>query len=298
VITNPAQVTELLRAFLDVLNEGYGLLEPSTFWLLMQFGKWYLVMALIAVLMRATNPAEVLLGFGLSLLKFLFYQVLTVNWRALCDGFAGAMMALGAMVGGGGLTPDDILNAGRIMGLGWRTTQPILAHWQRISGLWDALGAPTDFLLFAVGVLASLVAFFILAVQIVLAVIEFKVISVLAEPLLAFGLFQPTQFIAEAVVKGTVAGAVRLGATALVIGIIIPIINTLGLPPARVPTYWIALNTAAGSLLLMLAAWKVPAYASSLLGGAAAQAAGDLFAMVGAIGYGTVRGVRAVTSRA
>ena len=299
MITNPAQVTGLLQAFLDVLNQGYRILEPSAFWLLFQFGQWYLLMAIIAILMRATNPADVLAGFMLSLLKFLFYQMLVVNWRVLCDGFAGAMMAIGAMVGGGGLTANDILNAGHIMGLGWRTTAPILAHWQRISTLWDVMGAPTDFVLFGLAVLASLVAFFVLAVQIILAVIEFKVISVLAEPLLAFGLFQPTQFIAEAVVKGTVAGAVRLGAMALIVGIIVPIIHVLGVnPDPRVPTYWIALNTAAGSLLLMIAAWKAPSYAASLLGGAAAQAAGDLFALIGSIGYGTVRGVRAVAARA
>lgn len=298
MITTPSDVTDLVQAFIDVLNDGYLLLMPSSLWLLQQFGQWYLLMAVIAILMRATHPGEVLVGFLLALLKFLFYQLLVVNWRALCDGFAGAMMALAALLSANAVTANDVLNAGRIMGLGWYITGPIMDHLQRLSSLWDIIGAPFDLVMFFLAAMAMIVAFFLIGAQIVLAMIEFKVITVLAEPLLAFGLFQPTQFIAEAVVKGAVAGAVRLGAMAVIIGIIIPLIDRLGLPPGRVPTYWISLNMAAGSVLIMLMSWKAPGYASSLLSGTVGQAVGDLLALIGSIGYGGVRGVRAVVARA
>ncbi|MEM0935299.1 MAG: P-type conjugative transfer protein TrbL [Pseudomonadota bacterium] len=154
--------------------------------------------------------------------KTLFVGVfawLISNWNSLAaivfDSFAG----LGLLASGTGFSPADLLRPGRVAQTGLDAGQPLL------DSTADLMGFVAFFenfiqiacLLFAWALV--LLAFFLLAVQLFVTLIEFKLTTLAGFVLIPFGLFGKTAFMAERVLGNVVSSGIKVLVLAVIIGI-------------------------------------------------------------------------------
>ncbi|SPH23908.1 hypothetical protein DEA8626_02985 [Defluviimonas aquaemixtae] len=154
--------------------------------------------------------------------KTLFVGVfawLISNWNSLAaivfDSFAG----LGLLASGTGFSPADLLRPGRVAQTGLDAGRPLLESTA------DLMGFVAFFenfiqiacLLFAWALV--LLAFFLLAVQLFVTLIEFKLTTLAGFVLIPFGLFGKTAFMAERVLGNIVSSGIKVLVLAVIIGI-------------------------------------------------------------------------------
>ncbi|MBX3527601.1 MAG: P-type conjugative transfer protein TrbL, partial [Rhodoblastus sp.] len=147
------------------------------------------------------------------------FAYLIGNWnnlaRIVFDSFAG----LGLKASGTSLSTADFLRPGRIAQVGLDAGRPIL---EAISGLMGYVSFFENFLQISVLFIAwltVLLAFFILAIQLFVTLIEFKLTTLAGFVLIPFGLFSKTAFVAEKVLGHVIATGVKVLVLAVIIGI-------------------------------------------------------------------------------
>ncbi|MGN1287135.1 MAG: P-type conjugative transfer protein TrbL [Bradyrhizobium sp.] len=158
--------------------------------------------------------------------KTLFVGVfawLIADWSSLAKIVFESFAGLGLKASGTGVTAQDLLRPGRIAQTGLDAARPLL---EAISPLMGWVSFFENFiqiacLLFA-WALVSL-AFFILAIQLFVTLIEFKLTTLAGFVLIPFGLFGKTAFMAERVLGNVISSGIKM----LVLGVIIGIGSTL-----------------------------------------------------------------------
>ena len=147
------------------------------------------------------------------------FAYLIGNWnnlaRIIFESFAG----LGLKASGTGLAEADFLRPGRIAQIGLDAGRPIL---DSISGLMGYISFFENFiqimvLLFAWVMVLS--AFFILAIQLFVTLIEFKLTTLAGFVLIPFGLFGKSAFMAERVLGNVISSGIKVLALAVIVGI-------------------------------------------------------------------------------
>ncbi|QOZ70691.1 P-type conjugative transfer protein TrbL [Bradyrhizobium arachidis] len=147
------------------------------------------------------------------------FAYLIGNWnnlaRIVFESFAG----LGLKASGTGLSAVDFVRPGKIAQVGLDAGRPIL---ESISNLMGYISFFENFvqivvLLFAWAVV--LLAFFILAIQLFVTLIEFKLTTLAGFVLIPFGLFGKTAFAAERVLGNVVSSGIKVLVLAVIVGI-------------------------------------------------------------------------------
>lgn len=141
------------------------------------------------------------------------------NWnnlaRIVFESFAG----LGLKASGTGFTTADLLRPGKVAQTGLDAGRPLL---DSISDLMGWVSFFENFiqiacLLFAWALI--LLAFFILAIQLFVTLIEFKLTTLAGFVLIPFGLFGKSAFMAERVLGNVISSGIKILVLAVVIGI-------------------------------------------------------------------------------
>jgi type IV secretion system protein TrbL len=124
----------------------------------------------------------------------------------------------------------------------------------------------SDLAVFTFGYFAILACFFIMAINVFLAVLEYYVFAALAGIFLPFGLLEPTKFLAEKAIGAVVSASVKLMVLALVTAVIDPVLSSIHFagPEITFNELWSVFLTVCA---LMFLCWKAPSLAASLLGG-------------------------------
>lgn len=141
------------------------------------------------------------------------------NWNFLAqivfDRFAG----LGLVASGSTITAQQLLQPGRVAQVGLDAGRPLL---QAVSGLMGYISFFTNFVQIAILMFAWAVvlpSFFILAIQLFVTLIEFKLTTLAGFVLVPFGLFGKTAFLADRVLGNVVSSGVKVLVLAVIIGI-------------------------------------------------------------------------------
>lgn len=147
------------------------------------------------------------------------FAYLISNWNNLAqivfDSFAG----LGLMASGTSFSPADLLRPGRVAQTGLDAGRPLL---EAISDLMGFVAFFENFIQIACLLFAwvlVLLAFFILAVQLFVTLIEFKLTTLAGFVLIPFGLFGKTAFMAERVLGNVISSGIKVLVLAVIIGI-------------------------------------------------------------------------------
>lgn len=141
------------------------------------------------------------------------------NWnnlaRIVFESFAG----LGLKASGTGFTVEDLMRPGRVAQTGLDAGRPLL---ESISDLMGWISFFENFIQIACLLFAwalVLLAFFILAIQLFITLIEFKLTTLAGFVLIPFGLFGKSAFMAERVLGNVISSGIKVLVLAVIIGI-------------------------------------------------------------------------------
>jgi type IV secretion system protein TrbL len=147
------------------------------------------------------------------------FAYLIGNWnnlaRIVFESFAG----LGLKASGTGFTTADLLRPGKVAQTGLDAGRPLLDSISGLMGYWSFF---ENFIQIACLFLAwalVLLAFFILAVQLFVTLIEFKLSTLAGFVLIPFGLFGQSAFMAERVLGNVISSGIKVLVLAVIIGI-------------------------------------------------------------------------------
>ena len=148
-----------------------------------------------------------------------FFAFLIGNFNALAKVVFNSFAGLGLKAAGAGLTAEQFLQPGRIAQVGIDAGKPILQAASQLLGFTLVLRelhpdrGPDDRLAHCSRL------FFILAIQLFVTLIEFKLTTLAGFVLVPFGLFNKTAFLAERVLGNVVASGVKVLTLAIIVGI-------------------------------------------------------------------------------
>ena len=147
------------------------------------------------------------------------FAYLIGNWNNLAkivfDSFAG----LGLKASGTGFTAQDLMRPGKVAQTGLDAARPLL---DSISDLMGWVAFFENFIQIACLLFAwalVILAFFILAIQLFVTLIEFKLTTLAGFVLIPFGLFGKTAFMAERVLGNVISSGIKVLVLAVIIGI-------------------------------------------------------------------------------
>lgn len=147
------------------------------------------------------------------------FAYLISNWNMLARIVFESFAGLGLMASGTGFSMADLLRPGRVAQTGLDAARPLL---ESISDLMGWISFFENFIQIACLLFAwalVLLAFFLLAVQLFVTLIEFKLTTLAGFVLIPFGLFGKTAFMAERVLGNVVSSGIKVLVLAVVIGI-------------------------------------------------------------------------------
>ena len=141
------------------------------------------------------------------------------NWnnlaRIIFESFAG----LGLKASGTSFSTADLMRPGKVAQTGLDAGRPLLDSISSLMGYWSFF---ENFIQIACMFLAwalVLLAFFILAIQLFVTLIEFKLTTLAGFVLIPFGLFGKSAFMAERVLGNVISSGIKVLVLAVIIGI-------------------------------------------------------------------------------
>ncbi|KGJ02985.1 type IV secretion system protein TrbL [Paracoccus halophilus] len=147
------------------------------------------------------------------------FAYLISNWNNLAKIVFESFSGLGLKAAGTGFTAQDLLRPGKVAQTGLDAARPLLDAISPLMG-WIAVFEnliQIVCLLFAWALV--ILAFFILAIQLFVTLIEFKLSTLAGFVLIPFGLFGKTAFMAERVLGNVISSGIKVLVLAVIVGI-------------------------------------------------------------------------------
>ena len=272
-MTDLSVIDQFTATFIRFVDSGFGLLNGDVASLAsILVGIDVTLAALFWVLDGEANVMARLLRKVLYIGAFSF---ILNNFSTLSAIVFGSFSTLGLHATGSGLAAQDLLQPGKIASTGYQAAFPLL---QQIGELLDFSSFFDNFVTIVVLLFAWLIvvlAFFILAVQLFITVIEFKLTTLAGFTLVPFALWNKTAFLAERVLGNVVSSGIKVMVLAVVLGIGTTFFGTFtGALPGQEPSLAAALSLVLASIALLGLAIFAPGIAAGLVSGAPQLGAG------------------------
>ncbi|OLP58898.1 P-type conjugative transfer protein TrbL [Xaviernesmea oryzae] len=210
-------IDHFLEVFTRYIDSGFGMLKPEVAFIATTL---IVIDVTLAALFWSWGADDDIIARLVK--KTLFVGVFAYiigNWnnlaRIVFESFAG----LGLKASGTGFAVADLLRPGKVAQTGLDAGRPLL---DSISDLMGWVSFFENFiqiacLLFAWALI--LLAFFILAIQLFVTLIEFKLTTLAGFVLIPFGLFGKSAFMAERVLGNVISSGIKVLVLAVIIGI-------------------------------------------------------------------------------
>ncbi|MDR6709392.1 type IV secretion system protein TrbL [Novosphingobium sp. 1748] len=210
-------IDRFMQAFVTYIDAGFGLLGGDV---------RFLTVTLIGIDITLAGLFWALGGednvIGRFLKKILYvgaFAFILNSFATLGDIIFRSFAQAGLTAGGGTLAAADLLKPGRLAGTGFSAAWPLLQQASQLTGFTTFFD---NFLTIAVLLFAwavVIIAFFILAVQMFVTIIEFKLTSLAGFILVPFALWNRTNFLAERVLGNVVSSGIKVMVLAVIVGI-------------------------------------------------------------------------------
>uniref|UniRef100_UPI0025DC90C9 P-type conjugative transfer protein TrbL n=1 Tax=uncultured Brevundimonas sp. TaxID=213418 RepID=UPI0025DC90C9 len=271
---------DLMVVFSNTVSAGFDTLSGAVngvFGLLI-----VLVVALTGIQWALSSNREVLAaGFGKVLLIGVFAWLIN-DWQALSETIYAGFLELGLVAGGGSLSRAEFLNPGAVLQQGWEIVKALGETPAPVDNPLDVVGNMADALILGLAMIGILLAFAILALQIIVSLLEFKIVTLGGFILLPFGIWSKSAFLAERPLGYVVSSGLKVLALAIVVSGARTVFDQL--QPSTNPDIYEALTILVASMLLAMLAMFIPNLASALVTGGPALGAGG--ALTGALAVG------------
>lgn len=286
-------IDQFVATFSAYIDSGFGLLGPDVAYL-----TTFLVTIdiVLAGLLWAMGPETNVIGKFVKKVLYIGVFALIINQfgflaTVIFDSFA----QLGLTASGASLSAEDLMRPGFVAHTGFKAGLPLL---EAISELTGPVAFFTNIVVIAVFFLAWLItlfAFFFLAIQLFVTIIEFKLTTLAGFVLVPFALWNKTSFLAERVLGNVIASGIKL----MVLAIIVGIGSTLFASVTEGFTGEVGIEDAAAVILASLSLFALgifgPGIAAGLVSGAPQLGAGAAIGTAAGVGAGAMAGSALVT---
>jgi type IV secretion system protein TrbL len=266
-------IDRFLGTFTQYIDSGFGLLQGDVRWLA---GVLIVIDITLAGLFWALAPDEDVIARLIK--KTLYIGVFAFvigNFNNLAKIIFNSFAGLGLEAGGGTLSQDQLLQPGHLAQIGIDAGKPIL---DSISGLMGFTSFFDNFIQIAILLTAWIIvvlSFFIMAIQLFVSLIEFKLTTLAGFVLVPFGLFGRTAFLAEKVLGNVVSSGVKILVLAVIVGIGSTIFGQFTSGFNNPPTIDDALTLILAALSMLGLSIFGPGIANGLIAGGPQLGAGD-----------------------
>lgn len=210
-------IDQFMQTFIRYIDSGFGLLGPDVAFLTTTL---IVIDITLAGLFWAMGGEQDVIGRFLKKILYVgAFAFILSNFSNLADIIFRSFAAAGVTAGGGAISADDLLKPGRLAGTGFEAAWPLL---EQVSELMGFTTFFDNFLAIAVLLFAwaiVILAFFILAVQLFVTIIEFKLTTLAGFILVPFALWNRTSFLAERVLGSVVSSGIKVMVLAVIVGI-------------------------------------------------------------------------------
>lgn len=261
-------LTLTLRAFVAAFQGGYDRISGSVHFLIAAlatieialFGAWW-----------ALDGGHQLSAAFKKMLGMGIWVWICTSFPKLSKAFVDSLVKVGLMAGGDpGASTELLMDPSRLAGYGLDVTHPLA---EKLEAMSVTDGA--DLLIFGLSYIAIMVGFFVLAIQVFLAVLEYYMLAALVGIFLPFGLLPATKFLAEKAVGAIVASGIKLMTLAFILAVAEPVLRKIhfGSSEVALNELWSVFLTTCSLALLC---WKAPNMAAGLLAGSPTLSFGDV----------------------
>ena len=293
-------IDRVLAAFSQYIDSGFGLLGGDVAFLTSVLVG---IDITLAGLFWAMGGEDDIIGRFLRKILYVgAFALIIGNFQTLSDTIFRSFSGLGITAGGGTMSADDLLRPGHLAGTGFEAAWPLIDQASKMLGFTSFFDNFLTIAILLIAWLFVIAAFFILAIQLFITIIEFKLTTLAGFVLVPFALWNRTGFLAERVLGSVVTSGIKVMVLAVIVGIgsgfFGEFVSALG---GQEPDLGQAMSLVLASLSLTGLGIFGPGIASGLVAGApqlgAGAAVGTVAAGAGALavgGGGAVAGARAL----
>ncbi|HET8535383.1 MAG TPA: P-type conjugative transfer protein TrbL, partial [Sphingomicrobium sp.] len=279
-------IDRFLAAFIRYIDSGFGLLGGDVAFLTSTLVAIDITLA--GLFWAMAGDDDIIARFLRKILYVGAFALILGNFQRLSEIIFSSFAGLGLKAGGGAIGPETLLRPGQLAGTGFEAAWPLLDQASKLLGFTSFFD---NFLTIAILLLAwlfVLVAFFILAVQLFVTILEFKLTTLAGFVLVPFALWNRTGFLAERVLGNVVTSGIKVMVLAVIVGIGSGFFGDfIGALDGQEPDIGQAMSLVLASLALLGLGIFGPSVASGLVAGAPQLGAGAA-AGAAAAGLGTV----------
>lgn len=280
-------IDRFLDTFSRYIDSGFGLLHGEVAFLTATL---IVIDMTLAGLFWAMGHAT---GQGEDVIAKLIRKVLYVgafayiigNFNMLAGVVFRSFAGLGLTASGSTLSMGNFLQPGRIAKTGIDAAAPILDQIRQMAGFPEVFVNITSIVVLFLAWGIVLLCFFVLAVQLFVTLIEFKLTTLAGFVLVPFALWNKTAFLAEKVLGNVVSSGIKVLVLAVIVGIGTGLFAEFRIPAGAEPSIDQALVIMLASLSMLALGIFGPGIATGLVSGGPQLGAGAMAgAMLGAAG--------------
>jgi type IV secretion system protein TrbL len=210
-------IDQFMEAFIRYIDSGFGLLGPDV---------GFLTTVLIGIDITLAGLFWALGGEDDVIAKFLkkilyvgVFALILNSFSTLTDIVFRSFAGLGLTAGGSAITAEDLLKPGRLAGTGFEAAWPLLEQAKDLVGPIDFFDNFIEIAVLVIAWVVVIAAFFIMAIQLFITILEFKLTSLAGFVLVPFALWNRTAFLAERVLGNVVSSGIKVMVLAVIVGI-------------------------------------------------------------------------------
>lgn len=210
-------IDQFLQTFIRYIDSGFGLLGPDV---------RFLTATLIGIdvtlagLFWATGgEGDVIAKLIRKVLYVGAFAFILNQFSALADVIFRSFARAGLTAGGGTMTADDLLRPGKLAQTGFSAAAPLLDQISKMMGFTTFFDNFLSIVVLLFAWVLVILAFFILAVQMFVTILEFKLTALAGFVLVPFAFWNRTAFLAERVLGNVVSSGIKVMVLAVIVGI-------------------------------------------------------------------------------
>ncbi len=289
-------IDRFLNVFSRYIDSGFGLLQGEVAFLTATL---IVIDMTLAGLLWAMSHAT---GQGEDVIAKLIRKVLYVgafayiigNFNMLASVVFRSFAGLGLTASGSSLSMANFLQPGRLAKVGIDAGAPILDQIKQMAGFPEVFINIMPIVVLFFAWLVVIVSFFVLAVQLFVTLLEFKLTTLAGFVLVPFALWNKTAFLAEKVLGNVVSSGIKVLVLAVIVGIGSGLFSEFNIPAGSEPSIDRALVIMLASLSMLALGIFGPGIAAGLVSGGPQLGAGAMAgAAIGAAGTAVAVGAAA-----
>lgn len=285
-VSSVSALDTFITLFIDKIDSGFGLIEGDVLFVARALLAVDLALAGLFWAWADDDPNGFFRHFVKKVLYIGAFTYIIQDYADLASVIYETFAQFGIKAGGSAIAGADLLKPGKIAAVGLDAGKPLMDYIGTFQGTWDVLANLHVIMFMMVIWFIVVLAFGIIAIQLFMCIVEFKVSTLCGFVLVPFAMWNKSSFLAEKVLGHVFSSGIKV----LVIGLVIGIGSTIfkDITTTFTSSSTIGWNEAASlalaALTLTMLSIFAPSIASGIVSGGPQLGAGAAVGTAAAVG--------------